>query len=268
MSIKESLEKSPIWFIVRVGVSAFFIGVSVTLAAMQVLTQDQARNSGNLWEKIMQFPIWVLVLLFVIGLLLGISIGIGAMHIIRQHQTKNQSAETYMEVSKQTEPKVEIDRGSIQDTKSKQPAKDQEKVEKKPIEYGSIFRSGDPMPIGFEHIKVGMRLSVLQSVFPNGYIDNITPSLYKIDINDNPNIERVRCWIRYEDENQNDGTIRDLNFCFKNSAAREYVTKHALSAFGSENAISKLQGKVLEWKNVGGFHVEIKQDTYDIGCAK
>jgi hypothetical protein len=269
MSIKESLEKSPIWFIIRVAGSAFFIGLSVTLAAMQVLTQDQAGKSGNLWEKIMQFPIWVLVLLFVIGLLLGISIGIGAMYIIRQHQTKNQSTETYIEVSKQPEPKVEIDRGNLQqDTKSEKLAKNQENVEKKPIEYGSIFRSGDPIPIGFEHIKIGMRLSVLQSIFPNGYIDDVIPRFYKIDINDNPNINRITCRVKYDDENQNDGTLTELDFRFKNSADREYVIKHASSAFGSENAISKLQGKALEWKNVGGFHVEITQDVYCVGRAK
>jgi hypothetical protein len=266
MSIKESLEKSPVWFIINIVVSTFIAGVLVTLAAMQVLVQDQTRNSGNLWEKIMQFPIWVSVLLFIIGLLVGIFIGIGAMHVIRQHQTKNQSTETYIEVSKQPEPKVEIDRGSIQDTKTEQSAKDQEKVEKKPIEYGSIFRSGDPIPIGFEHIKIGMRLSVFQSIFPNGHFDFST--FYKIDIIDNLNIKGIRCIIKYDNENQNDGTITEIDFYFKNSVAREYVIKQALSAFGSENTISKLQGKVLEWKNVGGFHVEIKQDTYEVGRAR
>jgi len=46
------------------------------------------------------------------------------------------------------------------------------------------------------------------------------------------------------------------------------VINQALSAFGSENAIGKLRGNVLEWENVGGFHVTIDQNFYNVENAK
>ena len=208
----------------------------------------------NLKERLEQSSAWVLMSYVTGAFIMGILVTLGFMQVLHQDQPKKQVAEFSIESGKQPETgqflqrlKIEMDKSSIS-----------ENTENKPIEYGDIFRPGDPIPIDFEQLKVGMRLSVLQSILPDG---RLLTWCYIVDIKNNPVIYLIRCYVDYDDDKMIDGTINRFEFWI-NSEARGYLTKQALSKFGAEKANSKLQGKILEWKNVKGFHVEIGDDGY------
>ena len=74
----------------------------------------------------------------------------------------------------------------------------------------------------------------------------------------------MHCFISYDDENMNDGVVTKLQFVYQNTLSYEYLRNQALITFGSEKADSKLQGNILEWKNMNGFHVMIEKLYYTV----
>ena len=193
MNLKERLEQSPVWIMIVIATGAFVFGVTVTIGIIKILFQDQSKKISTM-EKLGQFPIWTMIIIFAVGFI----VGIGIMIIIQQYKLRKQSAEAYIEIETDIEDDEKLT--VIED-------------DKKLIEYSPVFRSGDPIPIGFEHIKIGMRLSILQSLFSKGRIMGY--DYYWIDIEDNPIIKNIMCRIKYDDENMNDGTITKLIFFFK-----------------------------------------------------
>ena len=193
MNLKEILEQSPVWVMIVITTGAFVVGVTITIGIIKILFQDQSKKISTM-EKLEQFPIWTMIIIFAVGFI----VGIGIMIIIQQYKLRKQSAEAYIEIETDIEDDEKLT--VIED-------------DKKLIEYSPVFRSGDPIPIGFEHIKIGMRLSILQSLFSKGRIMGY--DYYWIDIEDNPIIKNIMCRIKYDDENMNDGTITKLIFFFK-----------------------------------------------------
>jgi len=204
----------------------------------------------NLKERLEQSSAWVLMSYVAGAFIMGILVTIGFMQVLHQDQPKKQVAEFSIESGKQSETKIEMDKSSIS-----------ENTENNPIKYGAVFKSGDPIPIGFEQIKIGMRLSVLQSIFPDG---EMKEDWYIIRTKGNPIIGGVWCYVRYDDDNMNDGNIYRLAFSIQDSTVRGYLIKRALSEFGTDKAISKMQGRILEWNSVKGFDVKIEELYYYI----
>ena len=242
MSLKEILEQSPVWVMIVIATGAFFVGVTVTIGIIKILFQDQSKKISTM-ENLKRFPVWAIIFIFVFGFIAGV----GVMRILDRDQP---------------ETKIEMGKSSIsENTDNKQTT-----TENRSMKNSDLFRFGNPIPKGFEQLKIGMRSSILKSVFPRGEFSGYY--WYVTDIEDNPIIKRIMCNIEYNDENMNDGIVIELVFHLKNSTAHKYIVEQALSAFGSENAISKMQGNILEWKNVEGFNVDIDQDAYRVERAK
>jgi len=147
----------------------------------------------KLKERLEQSSTWVLMSYVTGAFIMGILVTLGFMQVLHQDQPKKQVAEFSIESGKQPETKIEMDKSNIS-----------ENTENKPIEYGDIFRPGDPIPIDFEQLKVGMRLSVLQSILPDG---RLLTWCYIVDIKNNPVIYLIRCYVDYDDDKMIDGTI-------------------------------------------------------------
>jgi hypothetical protein len=137
----------------------------------------------SLKEKLEQSSAWVLMSYVAGAFIVGVLVTLGFMQVLHQDQPKKQVAEFSIESGKQPETKIEMDKSSIS-----------ENTENNPIKYDPVFKSGDPIPIGFEQIKIGMRLSILRSIFPAGHFYGNSYSVG--GIKDNPVINPTlsRCY--------------------------------------------------------------------------
>lgn len=132
----------------------------------------------------------------------------------------------------------------------------QQKLEK-PQYRGEVFEKGNPFPKGFE-IKPGIRISVLRALnFPSGELD---PSLFKVDLPTGP---FNGIYFHHEGVG-NDPKVESISFPLRDTEAAAYIRAQGLVAFGSDRMVSEIQGKVLRWKNIGGFQVRIDDSFYRI----
>ncbi|MEK7396800.1 MAG: hypothetical protein AAB116_07665 [Candidatus Poribacteria bacterium] len=262
MSLKEKLEQSPVWIMITIAVGGFIFGVTSTMGIIKIIFQDQSNKTSTI-EKLSQIPAWAMI----ITLSIGFVIGVGVMLIYQQHQNKMQISKSYEKPLQFSAFMIVILFIGFAIGFAVMPIHQRYKQISQSHYKGNIkiFNTGNPIPLGFEQIKIEMRLSVLQSIFPEG---SFFTNSYIVNIKDNPIIHAIICDIKYDDEKMNDGTITKLTYLLNGSAAREYLIEQALSAFGPENAMSKQRGNILEWKNVEGFHINIDRDSYYVESAK
>ncbi len=129
-------------------------------------------------------------------------------------------------------------------------------TEPQDVKYGDVFRKGDFYPIGFDKAGIGTPVSVLQTVYPSGFL---TLSSYDVSLSTGPFSEVSFC----HDRTGIDPKVNEVKFSFRNVKARDHVRSQAFSAFGSMQAVSSAKGKIITWK-MKGIHAEIQDSHYGV----
>jgi predicted small metal-binding protein len=127
--------------------------------------------------------------------------------------------------------------------------------------FGKIFNPSDPYPIGFDKVKLGSRVSALQLVYRNGKLES---GLYQVNVEGGP-FNFVLFHHRGDDD---DPVVTRISFHLKDTAAEDYVRDQAVNAFGADKVKSKVRGSVLEWSNINGYKLSMRDTYYSIEMSE
>lgn len=131
------------------------------------------------------------------------------------------------------------------------------------IAVGSdLFAPNSPIPRGFEGAPPGTRLSLVPAMYPGS--KQSAGSSY---ISVYPVAGPFKDVTFFHDTDEHDPPVRRLVCFFRDSTARELVRAEALRVFGADSVVSKVLGRELEWSNVAGYRVRIKDDLYEVARA-
>lgn len=111
-------------------------------------------------------------------------------------------------------------------------------------EFDDLFKDGNPYPTGFQAAKLGMKLTVLQKLFPsfkNKLNADLLSSTFSLEI-PTGTFSRV---VYYLSDTEADPKVRQITFWFRDERSAELVRASALRSFDTKKVKTKTLGRII-----------------------